>query len=101
MPTGAKDPTGRQQTTGSDENKQAWAVFEQWEKPCLTAFGEKDNIMAGADRIWHERCPGCAGQAHCIIKSAGHFLQDGGHRELTEVVLAFVRANPQPVSPKL
>jgi haloalkane dehalogenase len=76
VPTPSDDATGRPQPLQSAENAVAWAsVFTKWEKPLLTAFGETDKVMAGMDATWQTACPGAKGQAHTIIKGAGHFLQ--------------------------
>jgi enamine deaminase RidA (YjgF/YER057c/UK114 family) len=95
VPTPDSDPTGRPQPMGGEENLRAWTdVFDSFRKPVITAFGDEDNVMRGAEAIWHDRCPGCAGQAHVAIEGAGHFLQDGGSEQLTAVIIGFIAANP-------
>ena len=69
-------------------------VVSKFEKPVITAFGDQDNVMVGTDTFWQENCPGCAGQAHTMIEGAGHFVQDGGAEQLTQVVIDFIDANP-------
>ena len=93
VPTPPSDPTGRPQLHGGEENKAAWKVLEALQIPVLTAFGDNDPVMAGCDKIWQERCVGAKGQPHCLIKGAGHFVQDGGSEQLAEVLLAFVAAS--------
>ena len=95
VPTAPSDPTGRPQPEQGAENRAAWEeVFSKFEKPVITAFGDQDNVMVGTDTFWHENCPGCAGQAHTMIEGAGHFVQDGGAEQLTQVVIDFIEANP-------
>ena len=95
VPTSPSDPTGRPQPLGGEENRRAWTeCFDVFQKPVITAFGDEDTVMAGAEKIWQERCPGCRGQAHTYIKGANHFLQDGGAAQLTDVILNFIAANP-------
>lgn len=74
-------------------NKAAWQVFEKFEKPFLTAFGDSDPVTKGGEQRWIDSVPGAKGQAHTILKGAGHFLQDDAAAELSSVVIDFVRTN--------
>jgi haloalkane dehalogenase len=74
-------------------NRKAWEALERFEKPFLTAFGDSDPIMQGADRVFQERVPGAQGQAHTIIKGAGHFIQEDKGEELAQIILNFMAAN--------
>ena len=74
----------------SEANRRAWAVLGQWNKPFLTAFGDKDPILGGGERAFKKRVPGAAGQPHVIIKDAGHFLQEDKGEELAAALLAFI-----------
>lgn len=75
-------------------NRAAWSFFEQFEKPFLTAFGDSDPVTRGAEKRFIESVPGAAGQKHCILKGAGHFLQDDAGEELAAVVVRFMQDNP-------
>ncbi len=77
-------------------NERAWSVFERWDKPFLTLFGDRDPITRGGQRPWIARVPGAAGQPHAIVPRAGHFLQEDQGPWLAERVAAFVRAAPRP-----
>ncbi len=79
-----------------DANLAAWAVFEKWEKPFLTAFSDGDPITRGGDAVFQARVPGAKGQAHTTIKGAGHFLQDTHGEELAGVIVKFMQDNPLP-----
>jgi len=39
-------------------NRAAWKVYEQWEKPFLTTFSNRDPIMRGGEKVWQESVPG-------------------------------------------
>ena len=77
-----------------DANLAAWAVFEKWNKPFLTAFSDGDPITRGGDEVFQSRVPGAKGQAHTTIKGAGHFLQDSHGEELARVIVKFMQDNP-------
>ncbi|MEQ1865358.1 MAG: haloalkane dehalogenase [Micropepsaceae bacterium] len=72
------------------ENKAAWEVLSRFAKPVLTLFGDSDAVTKGGERVFHERVPGAKGQAHTIIKDAGHFLQEDAPEELVERIHAFI-----------
>jgi haloalkane dehalogenase len=72
------------------ENKAAWQVLGGFTKPVLTLFSDSDPVTKGGERIFHERVPGAKGQAHTIIKDAGHFLQEDAPDELVEHIHNFI-----------
>ncbi len=74
------------------ENKAAWAVLEQFEKPVLTCFSDSDAVTKGGERIFQERVPGARGQPHIIIEKAGHFLQEDRPEQLVALIANFARA---------
>ena len=74
-------------------NRAAWAFFETFEKPFLTAFSDSDPVTKGAEKRFIETVPGARGQNHTIISGGGHFLQDDVGEALAEAVIAFMRAN--------
>ena len=74
----------------------AWDVFHKWEKPFLTAFSDGDPVTRGRDKKFQDEVPGATGQAHTIIKGAGHFLQEAKGPELARVIANFMAANPLP-----
>ena len=87
VPSMADDP-------GAAENRAAWKVFEQWHKPWLCAFSDKDAITRGGEAPFLRRVPGTAGQPHTTIAGGGHFLQEDKGPELAEVIAAFIEATP-------
>jgi haloalkane dehalogenase len=78
-----------------EANKKAVEMFFQWNKPFLTAFSDKDPITRGGDRFWREKCPGAQGQNHTTIKDANHFVQEDKGPELAEVIIEFIKNNPE------
>jgi haloalkane dehalogenase len=72
-------------------NRRAWEVLEHWEKPFLTIFGDSDPITRGADRALQQHIPGSQGQAHALLRGAGHFLQEDAGEELGQRIVAFVK----------
>ncbi|HUH05236.1 MAG TPA: haloalkane dehalogenase [Kofleriaceae bacterium] len=73
-------------------NQQAWAELMKLDKPCLTAFSDKDPITRGADRLIQAAIPGARNQPHTTICGGGHFLQEDRGAELARVVCDFIAA---------
>jgi|TARA_B110000263_G_scaffold81190_1_gene71013 haloalkane dehalogenase len=73
-------------------NRRAWAVFEKWEKPFLTAFVDNDPVSAGGDARFREQIPGASGQPHQTIQGGGHFLQEGRADVLSQIIADFMKA---------
>ncbi len=84
VPSSPDDPA-------TEANRKAWRVFENWEKPFLTAFSDKDPITRGGQSLWQEKVPGAKGRQHVVIKGGGHFLQEDNGPELAKVVVDFIR----------
>lgn len=89
VPTSPEDPA-------SADNRAAWLGLEQFTKPFLCAFSDKDPITAGADRHLRKRVPGCEGQPHTTIEGGGHFLQEDRGPALARVVADFVKSTERP-----
>ena len=85
VPTSPDDPA-------SDANRAAWKVFEQWEKPFLTAFSDADPITAGAEKVFQSVVPGARGREHPTVVGGGHFLQEDKGEELAAIIVEFVRS---------
>jgi haloalkane dehalogenase len=78
-------------------NEEAWAVFEDWQRPFLTLFSNRDPITRGGHKAWRQRVPGAQGQPHAIVRGAGHFLQEDRGPELAQALAAFAWGRPQPL----
>jgi haloalkane dehalogenase len=72
------------------ENKAAWAVLEQFEKPVVTCFSDQDAVTKGGEKLFIDRIPGAKGQPHRIVKDAGHFLQEDKPDELVALIKDFI-----------
>jgi len=75
------------------ENRAAWAVLEKFERPVLTAFGDKDAVTKGGERAFIDRVPGARGQPHRIIVGGGHFIQEDAPAELCILIDDLIRAD--------
>lgn len=75
-------------------NRAAWAFFESFDKPFMTAFGDSDPVTKGGEKRWIETVPGAKGQDHSLIQGAGHFIQDDAAEAFSRRIIDFVRANP-------
>ena len=75
-------------------NEAAWEVFRRWDKPFLTLFSNRDPVTRGGHRFWHEAVPGAKGQAHAVIRGAGHFLQEDRGPQVALAIVEFLRATP-------
>jgi haloalkane dehalogenase len=80
VPTSPDDPE-------SAHNRRAWEALRRWEKPFLTAFGDRDPITRGADRTFREQVPGARGQPHATVAGGGHFIQEDKGPELARILL--------------
>lgn len=73
------------------ENIAAWKILENFEKPTLTCFSDKDAVTAGGEKIFISRIPGAKNQPHTIIKDAGHFLQEDKPDQLVTIIDDFIK----------
>lgn len=76
----------------SIKNRQAWEKLKQWYKPFLTVFGDGDDIMRGAEKVFQKLVPGAQDQNHTML-NAGHFIQEEKGEELAELIIEFYRNN--------
>ena len=83
VPTTPDDPA-------SDANRAAWKVFENWGKPFLTTFSNRDPITRPMVKPFQARVPGARKQDHVTIRDAGHFLQEDKGEELADVLIGFI-----------
>ena len=74
----------------SEANRRAWQVLEHFDRPFLCAFGDRDPVTAGGDRVLRQRIPGATGQDHVTLAGGGHFLQEDVGRELADVVVDLI-----------
>ena len=94
VPTPSQDPTGRPQCEGREQNRAAWAVYMQWNKPILLAFCTGDPVLGNSHYIWQEKCPACLNNKNVEMVGGGHFLQDGCDEQLADEINKLIRENP-------
>ncbi|MES2096011.1 MAG: haloalkane dehalogenase [Pseudomonadota bacterium] len=75
------------------ENRAAWEVLEKFDRPVLTAFGDKDAVTRGGEQNFIDRIPGAKGQKHRIIAGGGHFIQEDAPEELCDLIDDLIRAD--------
>ena len=75
---------------GGLANRAAWEVLERLDIPVLTVFGAQGKVMAGMDKVFQRRLKGAAGQPHCVLEGAGHFLQEDVGPDLARLTCAFI-----------
>jgi len=85
VPTSENDPE-------SDNNKAAWGILFQWQKPFLTLFSDQDPITKGGEQVFQKLIPGTKNQAHQMV-SAGHFLQEDQGPLLAQLIISFYQEN--------
>jgi haloalkane dehalogenase len=67
------------------ENRAAWKVLEQFDKPFLTAFSDGDAVTRGGEAAFQARVPGAKAQPHVTL-SGGHFLQEDSPDEIVALI---------------
>ena len=77
----------QESSVGIAENRAAWKVLEQFDKPFVTAFSDSDPSTKAWEKVFQQRVPGAKNQPHCEIKSAGHFVQEEQPEWLAQVVV--------------
>jgi haloalkane dehalogenase len=83
LPTAPDDPA-------TEANRAAWRELEQWDRPFLVAFSDRDPITASMAPVLKRTIPGAAGLEHPVIEGAGHFLQEDAGPQLAGIVADFV-----------
>ncbi|MFK7976724.1 MAG: haloalkane dehalogenase [Halioglobus sp.] len=69
------------------ENKAAWDVLREFQKPFLLAFSDDDPVTAGGDAHFIEHVPGAKGLPHRTIENAGHFLQQDSPEACVQAIV--------------
>ncbi len=85
VPTSPDDPAAADQ-------RAAWDVLRQFDRPFLCSFSDADPITKGGQRAFVGVVPGTEGQPHTTIEGAGHFLQEDAGPRFAEVVVGFIEA---------
>ena len=69
------------------ENRAAWEVLKQFDKPFMCAFADDDPVTKGGDRVFIDNVPGCQGIEHRTITNAGHFVQQEQPAQCVQAIL--------------
>lgn len=72
------------------ENKAAWAVLAQFDRPVITAFSDGDPVTQGGEAAFQARVPGAQGQPHVTLKG-GHFLQEDCPDDIVRLIDELIR----------
>lgn len=73
------------------QQKNAWEYFSQFEKPFLCVFAGNDRITNGGEKPFLKKVPGTKNQPHVLNIGGGHFFQWTRPKELSEVLINFVK----------
>jgi len=75
----------------SEDNRRAWSVLMQWEKPALMCFSDADPIMRGGEKPFLKLVPGTRDQPHITLKGR-HFIQEEDGENWARAVADWIRA---------
>lgn len=84
VPARPDDPAG-------DDNRKAWLVLTQWEKPALMCFSDGDPVTAGADQPFFKLVPGTRSQPHVTLRGR-HFIQEEDGERWARAVIEWLKA---------
>ena len=75
------------------ENKVAWRVLKEFNKPFMLAFADDDPVTASMAQPFLDSVPGCQGVEHRTIAPAGHFLQQDQPEQCVQAILDLTQWN--------
>ena len=70
-----------------EENKAAWEVLAQFDKPFMLAFADDDPVTANMAQPFLDKVPGCQGVEHRTIAPSGHFPQQDQPEQCVQAIL--------------
>jgi haloalkane dehalogenase len=85
VPTSPDDPE-------SANNRAAWGVLREFDKPILCCFSDQDPVTAGGEAPFMA-LPGAQGQTHVTIEDGGHFLQEDKGPEIAQIMIDFMASS--------
>lgn len=74
----------------AEDNRRAWQVLMQWEKPALMCFSDADPIMRGGEKPFLKLVPGARGQPHRTLQGH-HFIQEEDGETWAHAVVDWLR----------
>ena len=85
VPTSTDDPA-------APDNREAWKVLMQWDKPFICCFSDNDAVTAGGDAPFLKLVPGAQGQPHATVTNANHFFQEDGAQQIAQILIDAIGA---------
>ena len=76
----------------SANNRQAWKILSQWDKPLVTLFSDSDPITKGGERPFQKLIPGAKHALHQTIEGGGHFLQEDKGPEIAHIMIKIIES---------
>jgi haloalkane dehalogenase len=73
----------------SEDNRKAWQILMQWDKPALMCFSDSDPITQGGDKPFLKLVPGTRNQPHITLKGS-HFIQEEDGETWAKAVVAWL-----------
>jgi len=80
VPTSPDDPA-------ADANREAWKVFQQWDKPLICCFSDSDPVTAGGDAAFRKLVPGAQDRPNLTVENAHHFFQEDAPEQLAQIIV--------------
>ena len=65
--------------------------LQEWDKPALVMFSDRDPIMRGGGRFFWRLIPTANAQPKITIQNAGHFLQEDKGEEIAQHIVEFIQ----------
>jgi len=76
---------------GVEAIRRARAALQQWHKPALVMFSDKDPVMSGLEGFFCKLIPASQQRHKIIIQDAGHFLQEDKGEEIAQYIDRFIQ----------
>lgn len=64
--------------------------LQEWDKPALVMFSDKDPILGGGGRFFRRLIPTAKDQPEITIRNAGHFLQEDKGEQIAGHIVEFI-----------
>lgn len=76
---------------GVEAIKQARATLQQWLKPALVMFSDRDSFTSGQENFFYKLLPDSKERYKIIIRNAGHLLQEDKGEEIAHYIDNFIQ----------
>lgn len=71
-------------------NKTVWEKLQQFNKPFLNVYGNRDPVTRGISKHHQKHIPGCKGLTHITLGGIGHFSPEEAPDELVTYIIDFL-----------